>query len=294
MVSRQDLADTTKRAYDGVTVGLYREGDDLYPVIFRQIEEERAIVAGGFDALQIRPTLATHTVPMGQVVEGIDLEWEDPVIHRWQRRRAETVQCSPIDGETFPALRASVVDEFNALDLPPGYEIFWDGEFDSTQTAQTSLIPGLVPAGVLIMLIIMLLYNSIRTLLCILLVIPFAAIGLLWGLVLLDSPLGFVAILGILSLMGMMIKNMIVMTNAIQTEIKEGLDPFQACVEAAVTQARPIMLAAGTTVLGVAPLLPDLFWNAMAVSIMAGLGVGSLFTIILFPTLYATLHGIRE
>ncbi len=294
VVSRQDLADTTKRAYDGVTVGLYREGDDLYPVIFRQIEEERAIVAGGFDALQIRPTLATHTVPMGQVVEGIDLEWEDPVIHRWQRRRAETVQCSPIDGETFPALRASVVDEFNALDLPPGYEIFWDGEFDSTQTAQTSLIPGLVPAGVLIMLIIMLLYNSIRTLLCILLVIPFAAIGILWGLVLLDSPLGFVAILGILSLMGMMIKNMIVMTNAIQTEIKEGLDPFQACVEAAVTQARPIMLAAGTTVLGVAPLLPDLFWNAMAVSIMAGLGVGSLFTIILFPTLYATLHGIRE
>jgi multidrug efflux pump subunit AcrB len=294
VVSRQDVADTTKRAYDGMTVGLYRDADDLYPIIFRQVEEERAIVGGGLDALQIRPALATHTVPLGQVVQGIDLEWEDPVIHRWQRRRAETVQCSPIDGVTFPALYADVIDEFNALDLPPGYQIFWDGEFDSTVTAQNSLIPGVVPAMVVIMLIITLLYNSMRTLLCIFFVIPFAAIGVIWGLIALDSPLGFIAILGILSLMGMMIKNMIVMTNAIKNQIAAGLDPFNACVEAAVTQARPIMLAAGTTVLGVVPLLPDLFWNAMAASIMAGLSVGSVLTIVLFPTLYAMLHGIRE
>ena len=133
-----------------------------------------------------------------------------------------------------------------------------------------------------------------RVLAAIFIVIPFAAIGVIPGLILCDSPLGFVAILGILSLMGMMIKNMIVMTNAINNGIEAGLHPFNACVEAAVTQARPIALAAGTTVLGVIPLLPDVFWNAMAVSIMAGLGVGSLLTIVFYPTLYATLHGIRE
>ena len=102
------------------------------------------------------------------------------------------------------------------------------------------------------------------------------------------------AILGVLSLSGMMIKNMIVMTNAIKEGEAEGLNSFEACVNASVSQARPIMLAAGTTVLGVIPLLPDMFWNAMAAAIMAGLGIGAILTIVLYPTVYATLHGIRE
>jgi multidrug efflux pump subunit AcrB len=139
---------------------------------------------------------------------------------------------------------------------------------------------------------VILLYNSIRVLLGILLVVPFAAIGIVGALIALDSPMGFVAILGMLSLVGMMIKNMIVMTNAINEGVQEGLSPFDACVEAAVTQARPIALAAGTTVLGVVPILPDVFWNAMAASIMGGLAVGSILTIVLFPSFYATLHGI--
>ena len=104
--------------------------------------------------------------------------------------------------------------------------------------------------------------------------------------------MGFVAILGILSLTGMMIKNMIVLTDAIKQNEDTDMHPFDACVQGAVSQARPIALAAGTTVLGVIPLFPDPFWNAMAASIMGGLSVGAVLTIVLFPTLYATLHGI--
>ena len=92
----------------------------------------------------------------------------------------------------------------------------------------------------------------------------------------------------------MMMKNMIVMTSAINDCIAEGLHPFDACVQASVSQARPIMLAAGTTVLGVMPLFPDPFWNAMAASIMGGLGLGAILTVILYPTVYATLHNIKE
>ncbi len=294
-VTRQDLANATKRAYDGIQVGLYREGDDLYPILLRNVERERRGLTDRLDTLQIVPTLSTATVPLAQVADGVELAWEDPIVHRWNRRRAVTVQASPIDGETFPSLYGDVVEEFEALasSLPAGYEMFWDGEYDSTVTAQSSLIPGVIPAAVVICAIIVLLYNSIRVLLCVLLTIPFAAIGVVFGLILLDSPMGFIAILGILSLTGMMIKNMIVMTGAINTNLAEGMHPFDACVQASVSQARPIMLAAGTTVLGVIPLFPDPFWNALATAIMAGLGLGAPLTIVLYPTLYATLHGIR-
>jgi multidrug efflux pump subunit AcrB len=294
-LSRQDVADAIKRAHDGIQVGLYREGDDLYPILLRNVERERRDLADRLDALQIVPQLSVETIPLGQVTDGVGVEWEDPIIHRWNRRRAVSVQASPLDGETFPTLYASVIDRFQELEagLPTGYDVFWDGEYDSTVDAQRSLLPGVIPGAVIISLIIVLLYNSIRVLACIFLVVPFAAIGIIFGLIALDSPMGFIAILGVLSLVGMMIKNMIVMTGAIRDGIGDGMHPFDACVQASVSQARPIMLAAGTTVLGVLPLFPDPFWNAMATAIMAGLGLGALLTIVLYPTLYAALHGIR-
>ncbi len=293
-ITRQEVANATLRSYDGMQVGLYREGDDLLPIVLRNVEPERARVAGGgLVTLQVSPKFATQTVPLAQVTDGVHTEWEDPIIHRWQRRRAMTIQASPNYGETFPSLYADVIDEIEAIDMPPGYEIFWDGEWDSSADAQGSLLLGVPVTVVLMLLIIMLLYNSIRILACVLITIPFAAIGVIYGLWALDSPMGFVAILGILSLTGMMIKNMIVLADAIRDGEQKGMHPFDACVQGAVSQARPIALAAGTTVLGVIPLFPDPFWNAMAASIMGGLSVGAILTIVLFPTLYATLHGIQ-
>ncbi|MDJ0848174.1 MAG: efflux RND transporter permease subunit [Myxococcota bacterium] len=293
-ITREDVADATLRSYDGIQVGLYREEDDIIPIVLRNVEMERAKVAGGgLVTLQVPSRFGTQTVPIGQVTDDVHTEWEDPIIHRWQRRRAMTVQASPKYGETFPSLYADVIDEIEAIDFPPGYEIFWDGEWDSSADAQGSLLIGVPVTFVLMLLIIMLLYNSVRVLACVLLMIPFASIGVIYGLWALDSPMGFVAILGILSLTGMMIKNMIVLTDAIKDSQEAGLHPFDACVQGAVSQARPIALAAGTTVLGVIPLFPDPFWNAMAASIMGGLSVGAALTIVLFPVFYATLHGIQ-
>ncbi len=292
-ITRQEVANATLRSYDGMQVGLYREEDDLIPILLRNVESERARVAGGgLVTLQVSPKFGTQTVPLAQVTDGVHTEWEDPIIHRWQRRRAMTIQASPKYGETFPSLYADVIDKIEAIDMPPGYEIFWDGEWDSSTDAQSSLLIGVPVTLVLMLLIIMLLYNSIRVLVCVLITIPFGAIGVIFGLWALDSPMGFVAILGILSLTGMMIKNMIVLTDAIKQNEDTDMHPFDACVQGAVSQARPIALAAGTTVLGVIPLFPDPFWNAMAASIMGGLSVGAVLTIVLFPTLYATLHGI--
>ena len=284
-VSRVAIAESTKRAYDGQDVGLYREGDTLLPIKLRLVEGERSNI-GALDVLQVTSSLATDTVPLSQVTDAVDLKWEDPIIIRYQRRRANTVQASP-NGVTFPTLRAAVIEEFDKIELPPGYELFWDGEYKSTLDAQNSLIPGVIPAGIIVLFTIVYLYNAFRPPLIILLVIPFIFIGIAPALLATQVPFGFVALLGAMSLAGMMIKNSIVLLDQINLELGEGKSPYDAVVNAAVSRLRPVVLAAATTVLGVIPLLQDVFWVGMAITIMAGLTAGTVLVLVLVPVLYA-------
>ena len=290
-VDRQDIARATKRNYDGLQVGIYREGRDLFPILLRHTEDERT--AAGLETLQIQPALSTETVPLSQVVSEVRTDWADPIIIRWNRRRAVTIQGSPLNS-TFPSLYADIGGEFAtmAADLRDGYEMFWDGEHYSSKEAQESLIPGMVPAFVVILLIIVGLFNAYRPLAIILLTIPFALIGITWGLLLTDSAFGFVALLGAMSLSGMMIKNSIVLLDQVAIELDAGRSPYDAIITAGVSRLRPVLLAAATTVLGVVPLLPDVFWVGMAVTIMAGLSFGSILTMVLVPVLYAMLYKV--
>jgi multidrug efflux pump subunit AcrB len=292
-VTRLELAEATRRAYDGLPVGLYREGEDLYPIVLRHTESEREGIAEDLDVLQVVPALSRESVPLAAVVRGTRLEWEDPIIMRSDRRRAITVQASPSQ-VTFPTLRASVLDEFDAIELPPNYSLDWYGEYKSTRESQRSLVPGVVPTVVLIVLIIVVLFNELRPPAIILLVIPFAAIGITAGLLLTDNPFSFMALLGAMSLAGMMIKNSIVLLDEIKDQIGGGKDAYDAIVDSAVGRLRPVVLAAATTVLGVAPLLQDIFWVAMAVTIMAGLTFGTVLTMVAVPVLYATLYRVAS
>ena len=290
-ITRQDIANTTKRAFDGRIVGLYREQDNLIPIVLRHVEEERKNV-GGLDVLQVQPLGSTHTVPLSQVTQGVDIQWEDPVIWRRDRRRTITVQANPILGVTLPQLRASVVDEFEALELPTGYRMEWGGEYESSRDSQASLIPGVVPAMVIIAFIIVALFNAFRPPLVIVLTIPFAMIGMIIGLLGTGAAFGFVALLGAMSLAGMMIKNAIVLLDEVNLNLAEGKSPYDSIIYAALSRLRPVVLAAATTVLGVIPLLQDVFWVGLAVTIMAGLTFGTILTMILVPVLYATLYRI--
>ena len=171
----------------------------------------------------------------------------------------------------------------------------WGGEYEDTVYAQASLIPGIVPAVLVILLIIVMLFNAIRPLLVILLTIPFAVIGITAGLLAFNVPFGFVALLGAMSLAGMMIKNAIVLLDEVNINLDErGMSRYDAVIYAALSRLNPVVLAAATTVLGVIPLLMDVFWIGLAVTIMAGLTFGTLLTMILVPTLYATLYRIRS
>ncbi len=293
VVTRQDIADATKRAYDGLSIGTYREQDDLIPIVLRHVAKERTSV-GNIKALQVQPAASTYTIPLSQVTEDIRTEWEDPLKWRRDRRPTITVEANPISGVTLPTLRAAVLAKIEAIELPPGYAVDWGGEHEDTVKAQTSLIPGVVPALAIVLLIIVALFNAYRPPVVILLTIPFAAIGIIAGLLATGTPFGFLALLGAMSLSGMMIKNAIVLLDQIDIDIADGKTRYQAVVGSALSRLRPVGLAAATTVLGVVPLLQDVFWIGMAVTIMAGLTFGTVLTMIVVPVLYCTLFRVKS
>ena len=290
--TREDIGRATRRANDGLVVGLYREGDDLNPIVLRHIEDDRRATGGRLETLQVQPTLSPQTVPLAQVTDGIRTEWEDPLIVRWNRRRTVSVQASP-HKSTFPSMRDKVLDKINDVKLPPGYELFWGGEYDSQGKNVFGLIPGMIPAFALILFCIIAVFNAFRPLLIILVTIPFAMIGVTFGLLWTDQPMGFLAILGTMSLAGMMNKNIVVLLDAANDNLANDMSPYNAIVEAAVSRLKPVLLAAATTVLGVVPLRQDPFWIAMAVTIMFGLAVGSFLTMFVVPVLYCIFYRIQ-
>jgi multidrug efflux pump subunit AcrB len=244
------------------------------------------------ETLQVQQTLTSTTVPLSQVTKDIVLEWEEPYTARWERRRTVTVQAMP-NGTTYPDLKSRVFEKLQAIELPPGYDMFLDGEDESTRDSITGLIPGVIPALTVMLLIMVILYNAYRPVLITFAIVPFVFIGITPALIATGAPFGFVALLGAMSLSGMMMKNIIVLLDEINDNLEAGKEPFDAVVAASVARARPVLLAAGTTVLGVVPLLPDVFWNAMAITIMAGLSVGTVMTLLAVPALYAVFYNVQ-
>lgn len=290
-VSREDIGIATRVLHDGMPVGLYREGDDSYPIMMRGIEEERQN-ALDLSYLSVYTQNNIKGVPLTQVVDDLSLAFEDYAIVRWDRRRAVTVQASP-KGVTFPELHAQVAKDINDIELPEGWTLYWDGEMASTGDAQKSLVPGVVPAFIIIIFTIVLLFNAFRPPTMILLTIPFALIGVSAGLLITGAPFGFMALLGAMSLSGMMIKNAIVLLDQVNIELESGKDHWDAIIDSTMSRLRPVFLAAATTVLGVVPLLQDVFWVSMAATIMFGLTFGTILTLLVLPVLYGVMYRIK-
>ncbi len=291
-VARDDVASSTRRATDGVPVGLYREGNTLLPIMVRHVEDERNSLAT-LDVLQVQPSGGAEPVPLSQVTSGVEINWENPILARYQKRPTITVEAEPIRGVTLADFMASVRDQFEAIPLPPGYELFWDGEYADSNASQASLIPGIVPAVAIMLLILIALFNAFRPVAIILLIIPFVFIGISPALLITQAPFGFVALLGAMSLSGMMIKNAVVLFDEINQELGSGKSPHQAIVDSAISRTRPVLLAAGTTVLGVIPLLSDVFFRSLALTIMGGLLVGSMLTLVMVPVLYVIFYRVK-
>ena len=195
--------------------------------------------------------------------------------------------------ETAATLQGRLQPLIEQIDLPPGYSLEWGGEYESSADAQESLFTTM-PLGYLFMfLITVFLFNTVKEPIIVWCTVPLALIGVTTGLLVLDTPFGFMALLGFLSLSGMILKNGIVLLDQINIEIESGKEAYNAVVDAALSRVRPVCMAAITTILGMIPLLPDIFFKPMAVTIMFGLGFATVLTLIVVPVLYRILHKVK-
>lgn len=287
-ITRQDLATTLKFATEGIRAGIYREGVEQLPIIARLSEADRLDV-GRLQDRSIWSGIDSAYVPLAQVVERFELLPEEAYINRRNRLRTLTVEAEPSSNTTaadaFQAVRAKI----EALPLPEGYHLNWGGEFESSGKAKAGLASQLPLSFVIMLVITVLLFGRVKQPLVIWLVVPMAATGVIIGLLVTGLPFSFTALLGMLSLSGMLMKNAIVLVDEIDLQVAENSDAITALKNASVSRLRPVFLAAGTTILGMLPLLTDAFFSSMAVTIMGGLLFATLLTLIAVPVLYASL-----
>ena len=199
-----------------------------------------------------------------------------------------------MSGVLASAVFAKVRPLVEAVELPEGYRLEWGGEYESSREAQTALFQGL-PAGYIgMMVIVILLFGKVRQPIVVWSVVPMSIIGVTFGLLGTGVAFGFMSLLGMISLTGMLLKNSIVLVDEIDVRISEGQPRYDALVEASVSRARPVVLASVTTILGMAPLVFDAFFVGMAVTIMAGLAFATMLTLVVVPGIYSLLFRIRE
>jgi len=226
------------------------------------------------------------------VVDGFKVIARDPLVQRRNRVPTIGVQAFTVPGVLPPQAFAAVRPAIEAMDLPPRYRSKWGGEFESASTAQASLGRQMPLAFGSMFLITLVLFGRLRQTLVIWTVVPMAITGVGLGLLTTGLPFSFTALLGLLSLSGMLIKNAIVLVEEIDTQkAEDGLSQSAAIVSASMSRLRPVLLAATTTILGMAPLLTDAFFASMAVTFMAGLGFASILTLIGIPAIYHTYLG---
>jgi multidrug efflux pump subunit AcrB len=290
-IDRSDVASTLRQGFQGLTVGVYREGDLLLPIILKAPLEESGDIAS-LANLQIWSPVAERNVSLAQLVDTTHTEFEDEIIMRQDRRRTFSIMADPITG-TAAELLDQIREPIEAIELPRGYRFEWGGEYEDSNEAQESLASKIPPFIGGMILITILLFNSLRQPLVIWLCVPLILIGVTVGLLLFDQPFNFMAILGFLSLVGMMIKNAIVLVDEINAQQKDGAAPLQAILTSGTSRLRPVSMAAATTALGMVPLFGDDFFVAMAITIIFGLVVGSVLTMVILPVIYSVIFRVR-
>lgn len=291
-VDSSRISAALNRAFTGQQVGVYREGEKLVPIISRAPRGERRDAAQIDNVLVYSPAAGRH-LPVGQLVRGVEVEWVDAIIRREDGFPMIKAQADPLPGGQSAPLLERVRGKIEALPLPPGYELAWHGEDKASREANEGLAQS-APLGFTAMILaVVIMFNGFRQALVIWLTAPLAIIGVTIGLLLFRVPFEFMAILGFLSLIGMLVKNSIVLVDQADAEIRSGSARLRAVLDAAVSRARPVFLGAFTTILGVAPLLLDPFFKSMAVTIMFGLAFATLLTLLVVPLLYAVFFRIR-
>lgn len=321
-IARGDVANALLAATDGMPVGVLNDQDRMVmlnlqvrnadgsrisnlndiPVwsmmnVHLSNEELQGALGGGNAMGELQDKVFRAT-PLGNVAKDIRLDWDEDVVLRLNGRRIIEAECDPnpdCDAATPAKVVSLIKDEIEAIPLPAGYAMRWVGEGEVQGEAIGNLMRFVPLTVFLILAILLLLFNSWRKVILILLCFPFVFCGIMPSLLLSGQPMTFMAIIGILGLIGMMVKNAIVLVdeiNRLQTEEKK--HPYTAVIEATVSRVRPVLMASLTTIVGMLPLVTDPMYSSMAITIMGGLTVGTIITLILLPLFYTAMFRIRK
>lgn len=291
-IASEDLARTLRALLSGVTVTEYREGSELIKVIARAARDER-LDLGRLADLTIL-TRSGRVVPLAQVAE-VTFGFEEPILWRRNRELVLSVRADIAPGVQAPTVTNAILPKLAQLkaSLPPGYRIDTGGAIEESQKANVALF-AVFPIMILVTLsLLMLQLQSFSKLFLVFLTAPLGLIGAVAALLVADAAFGFVALLGVIALAGMIMRNTVILVDQIDHDLASGLAPWTAIVESTVRRSRPVVLTALAAVLAMIPLSRSVFWGPMAISMMGGLLVATLLTLIFLPALYAAWFSVR-
>lgn len=290
-LTRSDMGNSILVATNGMPIGAVYEGNRMLPIVLRTDTN----LGENLEQLMNVPVWGQYSrasVPLSQIADTLKATWDYELINRLDNQRSIKVQCDAVKGHTAAEVQAKFQAKIEAIELPDGYELKWEGATAKSGEANQALFMFLPLAVGLMAIIIIGLFNNLKQPIIIFLIVPFAFIGIVLGLVTTGVFLTFTGIIGAIGLIGMMIKNAVVLLDEINQNIRAGKDRLTATIDSALSRLRPVMMASLTTILGMAPLLGDSMFNSTAVVIMFGLAVGSIITLVVVPVLYTVLYRV--
>lgn len=286
-LGKADLMTAVKSTNDGTPVGIYRDGDKQVPVLLRTVGGGQLSQA----ALEDLPVWnGRNSAPLAQVTDSIGIGWEWPLVKTYNRRLSMAAQCDVQPGHTMKEVHGEIRDEIERIGLPAGYSFFWDSQYKDQKEAMEALTKYFPLGIVFLVLILVALFGNFRQPSIIFLILPLSVIGVVVGMLVTGFQFGFFCIAGWLGLLGMIIKNVIVLLDEVNIQRRAGVAPGEAIVEATVSRTRPVLMAAITTIFGSIPLLFDVVFGGMAATIVFGLSFATLLTLFVTPALYAVFY----
>ncbi|EFS20977.1 RND transporter, HAE1/HME family, permease protein [Fusobacterium gonidiaformans 3-1-5R] len=293
-VSTFDIASALNRLGNGNQVGVFHEGVEDLPIVIREKSGGQQVNSNNLEQLPIFG-VGMQSLPLGEFIKGTDLVWEDPMILRHNGKRAIQVQADVETGIQVEKIRSILAEKIKDISLPEGYSLEWNGEYYE-QNKNIAKVLSYVPVQFMIMFVAcLLLFATLTDPFIIFVVLPLSLIGIVPGLLLTGRPFGFMAIIGMVSLSGMMIKNSIVLLDEIRYQkLHTDKTEFDAVVDASLSRVRAVSLAAGTTIFGMFPLMFDPLYGEMAITIIFGLAASTILTLFVVPLLYVSIHKIYK
>ena len=290
-ITKASMMESVKSINDGTMVGVYRDNEKKVPVLLKsagaKVTDARSL--GSFSVWN-----GDRSAPLSQVTERIETTWEFPQVRTYNRQLSMAAMCGVKPGHTMAEVHGEIRHEVEQMKLPEGYTFFWDSQYKDQREAMQAIAKFFPLAFLMLVVILVALFGNFRQPIIILCVLPLSLIGVAVGMLLTGFDFGFFPIAGWLGLLGMIIKNVIVLLDEINVQRKNGVAPYTAVVEATVSRTRPVLMAATTTILGMVPLLFDVAFGGMAATIIFGLTFATLLTLFVTPALYTLFYKVKK